>query len=672
MFFKQVRRNAAKNRKGNSLLFGSLVIAIIAFYTLLSLGRQDVMLFLAEMESDAVQRLLALLPEIYLVSLFFMFFLVYFACKYQTDSRRREFGMYLMLGMKRSRLFFTLFCETLWNSLVSLIIGLPAALFLTEGISIATAKIVGMGIISHRFSFSPEAVLWTVCGFAAVQMLSMLIICIPLGYTEPAQLLGRDMAKKQALMSRDKSSVCLLAGIILLIAAYYLGIFHLEGLSGRIFMMIFISGSLGTFLFYRGLGGFLGKRIRRRGRKAGGLAVFTGRQVQETVISQYKSLAIASLLLLMALSCVSYGISIGLNRTDGNHSAEFSIFGEEEEIDAFLQKGEIRSAVKTSYPMYLSVTEKEVEAKNLESPITTIDDSGNIVDNMHIDYVISEGSYNRMLKTMGKEPVKLGEKEAALYTSMHRDEEAFYEIMAKALKKGASVDIEEEEYALLPELFSDNIVADRAITLYMALILPDRLYRQLAAESGPYCRNVHLAHAFVEKKGLMQATWEVDKKLAASGLQYDSYLSGIGRTLFYAVAASYLTVYLGSVFLIIANTVIGMKYLIGQRQTMHRYRTLLMLGADVKAMYGSVKRQINTFFYLALGLAGVNSAAAIASMMTSLTRLPAGISLKSIILIAGIALPVFILAELLYMGIVKRTACREIHMLEQAERSDEV
>ena len=81
MFFKQVRRNAAKNRKGNGLFFGSLVIAIIAFYTLLSLGEQDLMRYLAMVESDAVAKLMALLPVVYVVSLFFVLFLVYFACK---------------------------------------------------------------------------------------------------------------------------------------------------------------------------------------------------------------------------------------------------------------------------------------------------------------------------------------------------------------------------------------------------------------------------------------------------------------------------------------------------------------------------------------------------------------------------------------------------------------
>lgn len=77
MFFKQVWRNAAKNRKGNGIFFGSLVIAVIAFYTLLSLGKQDVMIFLAEIESDAVNKLLMLLRAVYGMSLFFVFFLVF-------------------------------------------------------------------------------------------------------------------------------------------------------------------------------------------------------------------------------------------------------------------------------------------------------------------------------------------------------------------------------------------------------------------------------------------------------------------------------------------------------------------------------------------------------------------------------------------------------------------
>ena len=105
MFFRQIRRSAAKNRKNNSLFFGTLVAAIVAFYTLLSLESQDVIRFLKTLESDAIERLMLLIPVVYAVSLFFVFFLVYFAYRYQMDGRRKEFGLYLMLGMGRGRLF---------------------------------------------------------------------------------------------------------------------------------------------------------------------------------------------------------------------------------------------------------------------------------------------------------------------------------------------------------------------------------------------------------------------------------------------------------------------------------------------------------------------------------------------------------------------------------------
>ncbi len=74
MFFKHVRRNAAKYRKNNGLFFSSLVVAIVAFYTLLSLGDQDVMLFLKTIESDAVSKLMLLIPVVFMISLFFVFF----------------------------------------------------------------------------------------------------------------------------------------------------------------------------------------------------------------------------------------------------------------------------------------------------------------------------------------------------------------------------------------------------------------------------------------------------------------------------------------------------------------------------------------------------------------------------------------------------------------------
>lgn len=202
----------------------------------------------------------------------------------------------------------------------------------------------------------------------------------------------------------------------------------------------------------------------------------------------------------------------------------------------------------------------------------------------------------------------------------------------------------------------------------MALIVPDELFTGLAREPEAYCRNIFLSDEAVDSMGLMQAVQKMDTLLADTGMEYDSFLGGIGRNLFYTVAASYLTVYLGILFWLIANTVIGLKYLIGQRQTKHRYETLTMLGADMMSMCRSVKKQIGIYFSLVLCVALVSSAVAIYTMFTSFTKLPVGASVWAVAVLSAAALAIFVLIEVLYIGIVKRTGVREIGQIEITNR----
>ena len=176
MFFRLVRKNGRKTRRENGIFFVSLIVSIIAFYIFLSLENQDVIVFLKTMESDAVQKLLALLPAFYGVSLFLLFFLVYFSGLYQLERRKYEFGVFLMLGMKRSRLFLLLLAEDVWNSLASLAIGIPIAVFLSEMISMITSKTVGLGIIGHHFTFSLDAVVLTAVGFAGIKLAAFALL----------------------------------------------------------------------------------------------------------------------------------------------------------------------------------------------------------------------------------------------------------------------------------------------------------------------------------------------------------------------------------------------------------------------------------------------------------------------------------------------------------------
>ncbi len=666
MFFKQVWRNAIRHRKDNGLFFGSLIIAIAAFYTLLSLKEQDVMRYLATVESDAVSKLFKLIPLVYIVSLFFVFFLVYFACKYQTDSRRKEFGMYLMLGMKYSRLFAMLFCESLANSLISLLTGIPFALFLTEGISLTTAKLVGLGIIGHRISFSPAAILYTVCGFVLVQLLSVLIICMDLSRIEPAAFLADDFAKESEQTTSGSGPFFFLSGALFLIIAYAIGITALNSLGFLAFLMVFVFGILGTFSLYKGLGYVIGKRIEKKSRRKAGLAVFTARQLQENVLFQHKSLAVSSLLLLLSLACISFGIGTAAGSHE-TRTTDLSVKGTDAEIQSFLSDAEVSSMIEASYPVYLSYsyTSRDLEpVKNALAALPQSDLRDNMMENITGggEYVISESSYNGLMSAMGKEPLSLAPNQMALFSSDPGPN--FTNIMNAALKQNVTIEVNGSEYTLLPCLYQDNIVADRMISLYAALIVPDEVFEEIADNSEPFCYNFHLAENITEEKGLLAALSDMGQRLSSHGLEYDSYLGGIGRNLFYTVASSYLTLYLGILFLLIANTVIGLKYLIWQRQNKRRYTTLMMLGGDRKALCQSTKSQIQTFFNLVLFIAAINGVFAVFSMFGSFLRLPSTSSFALVALMAAAAFGLFILTEFVYIHVVKRTACREIMELK--------
>lgn len=672
MFFKQIRNNAAKNRKNNSLFFGNLVIAIIAFYTLLSLESQDVIRFLKTLESHAIEKLMLLIPLVYVVSLFFVFFLVYFAYRYQLDGRRKEFGLYLMLGMGRGRLFAMLMGETLWNSLISVLTGMPVALLLTEGISLATAKAIGLRIVGHKISLSLYAVLGTVGGFFLVQCIAMLILCVEYSRKEPMELMQTVWLKPVAVASQKKMKVCLSLGILLLLLAYIAGIALLRSLSLLVAALIFLLGGCGTFLVFKGLGVLIGERIRRKGPRQPGLYTFTGRQIQESVIHQYKALAVSSLLLLMSLACITFGIGMAAGRGSAEtRTADFSVKGTEEEVREGIRALHDPAMISGYYPMYIGHMDAEAHDHSLEGlkeailAQTDCPQKSSLLTHLEygMEYIISETSYNQLRASMGKKPIELKPDQIALYTSM-KDDRAFTDLLEHALKGEPEVMVDGEDYRLRTDLYSDNVVADREITLYIAFIAPDEKYLAWTREGQePFCWNMTVSQEAVDELGLMQAIRKVDEDLLATGLEYESYLSGIGRNLFYTVASSYLSIYLGILFLLIANTVIGLKHLMQQQACRHRYRTLLMLGAGIGELCASARRQIGIFFLLSIGVAAVNSVFAAWSMFASFMKLPAGTSASMIFVMAGVAFILFLVFECIYIHVVIGASCRKIRTL---------
>lgn len=682
MFFKNIRRSAAKNRKNNGIFFTTLIIAVIAFYTLLSLESQDVMRFLKQIESEAVGKMLTLIPIIYVISLFFVFFLVYFAYRYQLSERRREFGIYLMLGMRRSKLLLMLMFETGLNSLYSLLIGLPAALLLTEGVSLATSSIVGIGILGHQVTLSLSAVLGTVVGFVGVQFAAMLILSAKLCRMQPMELLNSAAPEKQKTLSYKKGIVLFSIGITLLASSYTLAIMRFKYFDMLTTLIILILCCVGTFFLFRGMGAFIGQRLHKKGKVKTGLYVFTTRQVQENVSSQHASLAVSSLLLVMALSCMSFGAAFFAQRNENDvKTVDFTIRSDENLVKNVLNSPNNSKYIETYYPLFTDSIRLKEDGYNdghtfswgnmissLKSlPITEQNDNPLIYLQDAPD-IISLSSYNEILKSNGKVPITLNGRSVAYY--MISCDSDWYKPVSTALSQGAYVEVDGEKYDILPTVYTDKIVADRSLTLFKALIVPDDCYKEWAnnRKDEPFCWNVVLKPELVQQKGLFGAISTLNENLKGSGLEYESYMQSIGRKLFYTVSAGYLSIYLGILFLLIANTVIGLKYLIGQRTSRRRYLTLSTLGAGSEAIIKASKKQIRLYFALVISVAVVTSVFVLISLFTSILPGLTYTSILDVSLLCAAAFILLIIFEIIYIAAVGRASAREIRLLTVSDR----
>lgn len=695
MFSNLVFRNSRRGRKENSLFFTSLVISIVAFYIILSLSKQDVMIFLAEMESDAVNKLLLMIPVFYGMTLGILFFLIYFACKYQMERRRKEFGVYLMMGMRRSKLFTMLLAEDFLNNLLALLTGLPVAVLLSEIISLVTAKLVGMGIIGHRFTLSLPAIGFTVAGFLAIKLMAFLILSGKFSRQEIGSLLANSSGnekKQQPAVVYGIGTVC---GAGMLAAAYCLAIggwaWHKTGWMSLTLLL----GLLGTILLFYGMRAAIALLVKT-GKANRKLHVFTFRQIQENVIHQSTSMAISSLLILAALCCFGAGIGIAsTNQQAGEHVLDYTFRDDHTEnpqqvlpnLQAVLKENGLERQFSQLFEMRIGrvhTTENFEDVFQMDSVMESLrrlppsekrDILLNNLSYTDFPYLICLSDYNRLLETAGKPALTLAEKEAAVY-----QDASFADTVSTAMlneifsgRPGALLD--EDTIYLTGEVQSVNFVTDRSITLSFALILPEQQF--LHYTQGDYDTYINgiMSREATQGASLMTAISDLNDQLAGIGLEdlgieYESYLQNMGRYLFYMVAASYITIYLAIIFLVVANTIMGVQFLMNQQKTGRRYQTLVRLGATYKTICASARKQIGWFMGLPVCVAAVSSLFGVKALFTGLLSSRAQEAQGEMLMVSAAMIFLLCVVEYTYMTAIKRSSDRFLLTLMQPQREE--
>ena len=692
MFFELITRNSRRSRKENGLFFTTLLVSVIAFYIILSLSHQDVMLFLKTMESDAVNRLLTMIPVFYVMTLVVLFFLVYFASKFQLERRRHEFGMYLMMGMTRNRLFVLLLAEDIRSSAIALLTGLPAGVLLSELISLVTARLVGLGIIGHRFTMSLDAILLTAAGFFLIKLAAFLILSVKISRREIGSLLAEKPEETKRQHPAPVYGLALFAGILCLGTAYYLAIRGISWYQIGMMGITVLLGFAGTLLFFYGLR-YIFNLIIKSEKRDRRLHVFNVRQLQENVVRQSGTMAVSSLLILGALCCFGAGVAIVAYYGQSDpHVLDYTFIPEytdepnqeQAAADALdtLRKSGLDTEFSELFEMKIGDIRTAEDFENAYSMNEVLeqaakfpasDDRDVLLNNLgfaDFSSLISLSGYNELLRTAGLPEVELGEDEGAVYmdSSFLNDRQA--EIMNTVLADRPKVKVGGNTLRLTGKVQTTAVVTDYSITLSFALILPDEAFQYYTQGQYDVYVNGVLDSSVSEKTGLMQAISGMNEKLNETGLNYESYLQNMGRQLFYIVAASYITIYLAIIFLIVANTVIGVQFLMNEQKTNRRYKTLIKLGAVYETLCASAKKQINWYFGIPVLAAAVSSLFAVRALFTGLLSSVTRGSAGEMMFISAAMILVLCVIECIYTAAVKRSSSRYLLTLMAPEREE--
>ena len=151
MYFKLATRNLKKSLKDYTIYFLTLVFGVCIFYTFNSIESQKVMMDLTDMQAAAFQLIDVVMGVASVFISFVLGFLIVYANNFLIRRRKKEFGIYMTLGMENKQLSRLIFIETMLIGVVSLVVGVALGVLLSQGLSIFTAKLFKVNLVNFTF-----------------------------------------------------------------------------------------------------------------------------------------------------------------------------------------------------------------------------------------------------------------------------------------------------------------------------------------------------------------------------------------------------------------------------------------------------------------------------------------------------------------------------------------
>lgn len=654
MYCKLAFGNVKKSIRDYAIYFLTLLFGVCVFYAFNAIAQQGAVLDLSGAQNQMIILLGMLVTGVSVFIAVVLGFLIVYANRFLIRRRKREFGIYLTLGMERSKVSRIIVLETLFVGLLSLVCGLALGVALSQVMLYATAALFKVTIDTFTFSFSGTACLMTVGCFALIFLTTLVFNVMAVSRYKLIDLINADKTSETVkIRSLPLSVLLFVLSLGLLGAAYYLLLKNGLTVMNEQFAASTALMLVGTFLFFFSLSGFL-LRVVQGNKKLylRGLNTFTLRQLNSKINTAFLSISLVCVALFLAITstCGGFAICTAMNKSLAsstvydaslstyNYSLEMHDDGPQVQQDpaSLADGGDMHAALVRDVVGYDEIVRADAQVDVYATHLTMRDlidrtnsELGTAYNMENMDKtpmpMSSVSQLNGLRELTGLPPVQLNEGEYLIWCDFI-DMQNFYrsfiqqndtlEVGGRTLHpQSDTIDTTAAEVSSFPMntgivVVNDSDLPADAVVWYSNLdimyneerSLADGMFNEaLDAAYGPECLSYGQTPGWPFMRG-MTALFAIDQ---SSGL---------------TTVISYLAIYIGFILLITCAAILALQQLSEAADNRHRYTILEKIGAEQRMVNTALFTQIGIYFLFPLALAVVHSAVAL-KVVTDVVRM---------------------------------------------------
>lgn len=625
MLFKLSKRNVQKSVKDYSIYFLTLVLGVCIFYVFNSIEAQTVMMDISQSKKEFIGSITKIISVVSVFISFVLGFLIIYANNFIIKKRNKEFGIYMTLGISRSKISFMLFFETVVIGIIALVVGLFVGVFLSQGLATVTASLFEVDMKKYTFVFSKDACIKTTVYFSIMFFITMLLNFIVVSRYKLINLIN-SQRRSESLKSTNLilSVVLFILSIVCLGTAYKLILDNtLIDIADNKFKLSILLGVVGTVLFFRSLAGFLVKLVQSdKNLYLRNLNTFTLRQLNSKINTNYISMSVICLMLFISIGMYSAAISIKVAMEKSSEfRTPYDMTISEEYI--YQEKPNFTNEKLSDMTKKLGFNVKDYSKDYIDynfynSPVKFKEMFKNTSDEflgkqmkVLMDFNIPAmklSDYNRLSQMQEKKPIDLKDNEVLVITDM----DVMKNPVKDYVKNNKNIKIGENEFKVKDDYKYQALESNIGNSKFITLVMADNYVNDYDISKKCLSLNYDLGNSNTEEK-VNKNFEQMANKMKKDNYYKNTQIYYITRSLALDINMStscmflYVGIYVGLIFLICSAAVLALNQLSGATESLGRYEILKKLGVSSDMINKSIFIQVLIYFSLPIMLALVHS-----------------------------------------------------------------